>query len=130
MVQKCGILKKPKKYSVEMDFWRRSARKSRRDKIPNHVIRQKIGYELLFGLYKNGIRPKNGRQRMAPTSAGADATSRDEDRKTEELDRWKETRMRQQRGEWKDSGWTEKNGDWEPKDVSDVKKTMHAYILT
>jgi hypothetical protein len=29
--------------AMEMDFWRLSSRASKKDKIPNHVIREKIG---------------------------------------------------------------------------------------
>jgi hypothetical protein len=44
----------------------------------------------------------------------------------QELDGWKESRMKRQREEWKDvCGWIEENDSWELECISDVKRPIH-----
>jgi hypothetical protein len=69
-----------------MDFLKRSARISRKDKIPNHVIRENrfTKFYLCDIKKQNSVirtRPKNAGKHVAHTSAGMDAARRERRRK-------------------------------------------------
>jgi hypothetical protein len=78
MVQKHDILRRKQEIIVvEMDFWRRLARISKKDKIPSHAIRENMGLQnsILDYIKQNNMartRPKNDRQQMAQTIPGVD----------------------------------------------------------